>query len=837
MKIRKININGFGKFENRQFILNPGMNIFYGANESGKSTLQSFIRGMLYGMKGGKRTKDGVLPPVRQYKPWTAKAYGGSLEYELDNGSIYTITRNFDKNTVNVYDEYSNNITGSFPAGKEEGAKFAEQHLGLTESCFERTVFIGQMQSAINSEGKKVIAERLTNIKQTGDEEVSFRKAINALKEAQMEYVGTDRTTTRPLNIINSRLQLAMEEEKEYIRLHKSCMDMFAELELLYDKETELKIRLNELNRLKSGLVKKLETKKLENTCGILKRCYESLAEIEKEIGLKQNELEIAASKLKKYEAYKNFSRSDMDEMIADYANYRVLRRELDKHQAGIDEIEDRIREIRDELDGNRFFSGNSLDKMDEVIHEVLQYRGEPAASDTGAKPRTGFRKYAALAGVAIGLVILILSFLTDPFNPAITAAGLAVLLAAGMLFISADKGGTAGGEITEQQTGRKMKYRENTELLNAWMEQAGVDNIHDLIRLKNIFEEKIKRLNDLKTNRDKLSESKNITENSIREFESRILDRLNAVNLLTGSDFGEEDIQNWKQGLENFSMLFQKIKELETVLSLLNQKKESLYRESSVAAGYDINLLAELEKEIQAKSSELEKAKSELGGETYNSEYSGPDEIELDIRQLSEELDRVRLTVNTLKTRLENIPDGEMIQKAHEKVCMLKEERDRKVLLGKALEIAMEVLTEASVDIQRNYSPYLNEAMGEIMGRITDGKYRDIMADDSLKLNIQTPDTADMVNPEQLSQGTADQVYFALRLATVKLIEKDGETLPLFLDDPFVQYDEERTKNALGLLYDESYIRQIILFTCKKREVELAQKIFSGRDINIINL
>ena len=75
MRIRKLRINGFGKFENREFVLKPGMNVFYGRNESGKSTLQSFIKGMLFGLKGGRRGKDGTPAPVRQYKPWNADAY------------------------------------------------------------------------------------------------------------------------------------------------------------------------------------------------------------------------------------------------------------------------------------------------------------------------------------------------------------------------------------------------------------------------------------------------------------------------------------------------------------------------------------------------------------------------------------------------------------------------------------------------------------------------------------------------------------------------------------------------------------------------------------------
>jgi uncharacterized protein YhaN len=126
---------------------------------------------------------------------------------------------------------------------------------------------------------------------------------------------------------------------------------------------------------------------------------------------------------------------------------------------------------------------------------------------------------------------------------------------------------------------------------------------------------------------------------------------------------------------------------------------------------------------------------------------------------------------------------------------------------------------------------------MGNIMKSISGGRYEDIMADDSLTLNVQTPDVAEKVIPEQLSSGTADQMYFALRLATVMLVEKDGEILPLFLDEPFVQYDEDRTKNVLELLKTESEKRQIILFTCKKREVELVNQIFEGTSINIVHM
>lgn len=826
MKIRKLDINGFGKFENRQFLLKPGMNVFYGCNEAGKSTLQSFIRGMFFGLKGGRRVKDGPLPPIKQYKPWLAKSYGGAVEYELDNGETFTVVRNFDRNTVTVYDQYSNNITGNFPAGREEGVKFAEQHLGLSESCFERTVFIGQMQSVINSEGKKVIAERLTNIKQTGDEEVSFRKAMNALKEAQLSYVGSERTTTRPLNIINSALQEAIGEEKEYIQLHESCMDMFLELDQLQKREEEIKTRLNELNRLNTKLVKQQEAEKLESVRQSLEQYCSKLTDIENSIGAKKTELENTLEKLKKYEPFKNYSRDDSDEMISDYTNYKLLLRDLDECELEKDENEEKISKIQNELEQYGLFSDDTL-KMDEVIQEVLQYNREQVTGNSRSRKQgSGVKKAVSLAVLLTGIIVLIFSFLLKPYSAVVTAGGLIISGLGCALLVSEIKNRDIRKENIQEQ-----RHQENINLLNDWMARVKAENIHDFIRLKNLFEDKSKRLEEYILKRQEIADRKNRILRSMSEYKARILNKLAAANVAAGPDFDDEDVQKWRDGLETYNCVTQSVKDIEAAISSLKQKRESLFREVSVIAGRDINLLTELEKELREKTAELEQLKQETG----HSESHTVNEVEAEIKRLNEELVNVTLRINTLSTRLENTPDGEMIQKAHEKVQRLSEEREKKILLGKALETAMEVLTEASVEIQRNYSPYLNEAMGNIISAVTGGKYADVMADDSLTLNVQSPDIAEKVIPEQLSSGTADQIYFALRLATVMLVEKDGETLPLFLDEPFVQYDEERTKNTLMFLNKESNKRQIILFTCKKREVELCSQIFG--DINIVNL
>ncbi|NLK69264.1 MAG: AAA family ATPase [Clostridiaceae bacterium] len=838
MKIKKIEIDGFGKINNRLFTLQPGMNVFYGCNESGKSTVQSFIKGMFFGLKGGRKAKDGTLPPMRQYKPWVLNTYSGKLEYELDDGSKYRITRNFDRNTVTVEDEFSNNITGQFPTGKEEGVKFAEQHFGLTESCFERTVFIGQMQSVINNDGKKVIAERLTNIKQTGDEEVSFQKAINTLKDAQLNFVGSERTTTRPLDIINSRLKIATQEKEELTKLHENSMNIFLELDQLQKQEIQLKEKVEKLNLLKAQLAKKQEIDRLINVCTSLEECYKQLVDIEQNIDKRQEELDNIQSQLKGYEVYKNYSRKDSDDMVSDYANYKLLSKELDDVKIENRENEDSIESLQKELEQNSIFSEDTS-KMDEVIQNVLQYRRDKN-TDTKKEPKVpSAKRWEALVGLIIGLIVTVMSLLNA--NTIFTIVGIVISLAMGVLLVTTLKR-SGDGKVKEKST-KELEYEVNSKLLDDWMMMAKVDNIHDFIRLKNMFEDKKERLKGLYNNRERISGKIKNIQTGMDKSKTQIVQKLTFANIIVNSDFVEEDVEKWRTGLETYNHLMQNFKDRETEKSTLIHKKESFYREASIILGGDISTLKELETQINEKRQTLENLKhvDQDGVMSVEASTDGRsltlEDVEYQISQANNQLSKVSLDINTLSTRLENIPDGEMIQLAHEKVQELTENREEKVMLGKAFDVAIEVLSESSVQIQRDYSPYLNEQMGNIMKSISGGRYEDIMADDSLTLNVQTPDVAEKVIPEQLSSGTADQMYFALRLATVMLVEKDGEILPLFLDEPFVQYDEDRTKNVLELLKTESEKRQIILFTCKKREVELVNQIFEGTSINIVEM
>jgi uncharacterized protein YhaN len=91
----------------------------------------------------------------------------------------------------------------------------------------------------------------------------------------------------------------------------------------------------------------------------------------------------------------------------------------------------------------------------------------------------------------------------------------------------------------------------------------------------------------------------------------------------------------------------------------------------------------------------------------------------------------------------------------------------------------------------------------------------------------VRAPETGELVDVEQLSQGTSDQLFLAARLALVRLVTMDRRP-PIILDDPFVTFDEERAQRALELLREVALEQgfQVILLTCSERFDGLADEL-----------
>ena len=96
MKITELILKNFGKFTNKQILLTDGINIIYGENESGKTTLHTFLKGMLFGMER-KRGRAAATDTFRTYEPWeNPNFYAGILRFTC-GGRKFLLERNFDR--------------------------------------------------------------------------------------------------------------------------------------------------------------------------------------------------------------------------------------------------------------------------------------------------------------------------------------------------------------------------------------------------------------------------------------------------------------------------------------------------------------------------------------------------------------------------------------------------------------------------------------------------------------------------------------------------------------------------------------------------------------------
>lgn len=288
MKINKLQINAFGNIENKEIELSENINIVYGKNEAGKSTLLKYIVDSLYGISKNKRGKE--FSDYDRYKPWKTEEFSGKLTYTLDNGKKYEVFRDFNKKNPKIYDEELNDISKEFTIDKTYGNQFFTEQTKIDEDTFLSTLVSMQQEVKLGKQEQNTLLQKLANLAGTGEDNVSYKKATEKINKRQIEEIGTLRSQGRPINIIKEekfKLQDEIGELEEYkekqyeieelkqhleekIKQNEEKLKLIKELKVLEEKEKieKQKISLNEnlLNENNEKIEKlKLNKTELEN--------------------------------------------------------------------------------------------------------------------------------------------------------------------------------------------------------------------------------------------------------------------------------------------------------------------------------------------------------------------------------------------------------------------------------------------------------------------------------------------------------------------------------------------------------------------------------------------
>ena len=190
------------------------------------------------------------------------------------------------------------------------------------------------------------------------------------------------------------------------------------------------------------------------------------------------------------------------------------------------------------------------------------------------------------------------------------------------------------------------------------------------------------------------------------------------------------------------------------------------------------------------------------------------PQEEKASVEQLVWENKRITEELRDRKTQYENLK--EQIEELEEVTDSFREQEKSRA----AVQLARDRLEELSAEFQRQMRQSLNQRVSEIIAQITGGKYTKLVVEDSMHVSLICEGRK--ISGEQVSRGTMEQIYFALRMAAAEFLCE--EELPVILDDTFAYYDDVRLANTLKWLAENK--KQVLIFTCQNREEQALKKM-----------
>lgn len=176
MYIKKLYLRHFGKYHKRELELQKGINLIYGPNEAGKTTIKDFIIGMFYGVERLR----GIAARTDEYtrhEPFDSSGYAGSMELEQE-GKAYLIDRSFrkDQKSLKVYQQ---------DTGREldtgEGAGLPETIADMDKNGYINTLCISSHGAAYGQDLQEEFRQYMMNINATKAGNLNLKDAYNYL--------------------------------------------------------------------------------------------------------------------------------------------------------------------------------------------------------------------------------------------------------------------------------------------------------------------------------------------------------------------------------------------------------------------------------------------------------------------------------------------------------------------------------------------------------------------------------------------------------------------------------------------------------------------------------
>lgn len=300
LKIKKLNINSFGKLQNKEIQFGDGLNIIYGKNESGKSTIMHYILSSFYGI--GKNKKGREFSEFDKYLPWSGEEFSGKLLYQLDDGNKFEVYRDFKKKNPKIYNEQKEDISNQFTIDKSTGNQFFYDQTKVDEDLFLSTLVSSQQEIRLQKSEQSILIQKIANLVGTGDDNTSFKIAIDRINRRQLDEVGTSRSREKPINVVSKKI--------EELELEKNTLEKYENLQ--YEVEGKIFDVQNNIKKIENDMQMYTEIRNVLENVNIKQQ------DIDFQKKIKSNNL----NKIKEYDFNIDTIREENKELLKEFSTW-----------------------------------------------------------------------------------------------------------------------------------------------------------------------------------------------------------------------------------------------------------------------------------------------------------------------------------------------------------------------------------------------------------------------------------------------------------------------------------------------------------------------------------
>lgn len=868
MRINQLDILGFGKWVDKTFQLDSNFHVFYGQNESGKSTIHSFIHSILFGFP--TRTQK-----LNRYEPKSSSKYGGRLHVsDKKYGPVIIERLPHNKVTGEVKLYLANQETLDKP--------FLNHLLHHTTSAIYNSIFSFDLNELekINDLKASELESAFLNISVTGTHQYQ-RIAENLNTNAKKLYKPSGRVpeinqAIDQLKIYEDELYLAESKNKEYTATLERIEELNKQIEISENKS----VQFQKLQQKYEYILKywedysyylylKYEFQQHEEYLSDDDhQLAETLLEENNRISHNMDQLKAELKTLQK----ENFASEIMDEYVMNKVLYDQLFENEPKLTEQLNKYHQMKHQLNDKVETNKRLA-NKLKIHDEVpvkvtdneINEVKQWQKslnelEDEANDIdkqlykvkiqnehGNKNDINANKkvnlQALMGSMTVFIIAALISFLLNFGTVVSIVVGVIAALPTYFVFGSesskSDKKSSVS-DVDENGTNEKNELTNRMQQVYAQMDTVNDSYQHFLNKhrlpdqlsiaefvinydLYNDFVDQSSRIkalsSSIKTEENKLIESTDNLETLSNLYLANFSPEQRISNLSSMRSGVEKQIKSQNELLFKIEQKMEHIKEFEKQLEIIETKLSELFKK------YDVKSIVALKRLINESQLNKTKMVDLKKLEQQFSEYEEISQRDLTKERLSrmmedttQKIDHLNKNKNemlehkaTILMELRDLEEGKDYSLKHQKY-------ENQVSQVKGL-IESWLVYRAGEDLinltikyhTKEQLPQIFNLATKYFNRLTGGKYIDILLEEDL-IKVVTANQ-EFYRVSELSRGTSEPLYAALRLAVINIQAKEL-TLPILIDDSFVNLDSNRKLVMYDILEEISEVTQVLFFT-----------------------